>query len=261
MCVRLQIDVGFGVSCPLALLLGFVGLGGASTRALVSELPLWDILQVGHQQDVQEAVRLLLDHEGTAHSHCDAATCLAKRFQSIFLVHEQNALLCTEPHCNYSGRPCGQPALDVSIFVRAGSLEVLLNEYQSEEILADLSDFVCTTCSGLVQKRLQVLPQGDVLMMHLKRFQHRGSHMRKLHDKVTFPQQFQFNGQRYNFVAVITHIGQSARGGHYISVVDTDALYKCNDTAVDRCDWVHASQQQPYMLLYCLLYTSDAADE
>ncbi len=64
-----------------------------------------------------------------------------------------------------------------------------------------------------------------------------------------FPQVLPIDGQRFDFAAVITHHGRSMGVGHYVTCVDPGQLYECNGDSVRRCDWLHAEQQQAYVLM------------
>ena len=68
-----------------------------------------------------------------------------------------------------------------------------------------------------------------------------------LAEHVRFPQVLPIDGQRFDFAAVITHVGRSMGVGHYVACVDPGQLYECNDDSVRRCDWLHVEQQQAYV--------------
>lgn len=249
-------------SCPLAPLLCVENLDYREMLAVVNALPLWDRVLFGRQHDVHEVARLLLDKADPMHKDCAPDACLATRFHDVFLVHLKNELLCTTPHCAFKREPRPDKTLDVQLDVRSADLRDLIDDYEAEEFLNETDDYRCERCEGLVQKRLRISPQGDAVMFHLKRFNVQRDQLllrgprafaaagRKLSEHVPFPQVLPIDGQRFDFAAVVTHIGSSMGGGHYVACVDPGQLYECNDDTVRRCDWLHVEQQQAYVLMY-----------
>ena len=249
-------------SCPLAPLLCVENLDYREMLAVVNALPLWDRVLFGRQHDVHEVARLLLDKADPMHKDCAPDACLATRFHDVFLVHLKNELLCATPHCAFKREPRPDKTLDVQLDVRSADLRDLIDDYEAEEFLNETDDYRCERCEGLVQKRLRISPQGDAVMFHLKRFNVQRDQLllrgprafaaagRKLSEHVPFPQVLPIDGQRFDFAAVVTHIGSSMGGGHYVACVDPGQLYECNDDTVRRCDWLHVEQQQAYVLMY-----------
>ena len=241
-------------SCPLAPLLCVDNLDYKTMLAVVNALPLWDRVVFGRHHDVQEVARLLLDKEDPMHKDCTPNACLATRFHDVFLVHLKNELLCTTPGCAFKQEPRPDRTLDVQLNVRSADLRELIADYEAEEFLNERDDYKCERCKGLVQKRLRISPQGDAIMFHLKRFGVqrdqpllRGPRAfsaagRKLAEHVPFPQVLPSDGQRFDFAAVITHVGRSMGVSHYVACVDPGQLYECNDDSVRRCDWPHVEQ-------------------
>ena len=85
------------------------------------------------------------------------------------------------------------------------------------------------------------------MLIHLKRFDNDG---RKIADNVTFPRAFTLGNVRYDFVAVIEHVGRTKHGGHYIAHVQSQELLCCNDAKVEPTNWKRVAATQAYMLAY-----------
>ena len=248
-CIRLRFTVPSTSPCPLAPLLRPTLVAYDETLAMVQALSLWTRFIFGQQQDVQEVARVLLDKDDVVHKDCPREACLAHWFHDVFKLEVHNELLCTTPACDFKRAPRPDKTLDIQLNVRAAELQDLIDDYEAEEFLAAADDYQCEKCKGLVQKRLRIRPQGEAVMFQLKRFafQTRG---RKLVDHVAFPQTLPLDGHRFDFAAVITHFGSTMNAGHYVAYVDPGQLYECNDTVVDRRDWLHVEQQQAYLLIY-----------
>ena len=116
--------------------------------------------------------------------------------------------------------------------------------------LASHDDYVCQACGDLVQKTIRVQPIGRALFLHLKRFAFQRSGLKR-HDRVTFPRRLVLGSARYEFTAMVEHIGESVRDGHYIAHVQAAAsMLKCDDEKVEQVTWEQVSACQGYLLAY-----------
>ena len=118
------------------------------------------------------------------------------------------------------------------------------------EFLDSNDDYVCQACGDMVQKSIRVQPIGRASILHLKRFAFEGT-QRKRNDPVTFPRTLEFGSARYEFSAMVEHIGETVRGGHYVANVQTaTSLLQCDDERVNEVTWEHVSARQAYVLAY-----------
>ena len=252
-CVRLQLNIPEATTCPLAPLLRVGLLDREDFLRMVTAVPVWKpkgAFILGRQQDSHELARVLLDSAHAMHQDCAPGACVATMLEDVFRVNLANELLCTRPLCMWKSSPPSDKAQDIQLQLSVASpMEDLLQTYEAEEFLDADGDFACELCKGLVQKRLRIQPAGTAVMFHLKRFSFAAGG-RKLHAHVSFPQILPLNGQIFEFAGVVTHSGRSLECGHYTACVDTGRLYRCDDSSVSRCDWLHVAEQQAYLLVY-----------
>ena len=111
------------------------------------------------------------------------------------------------------------------------------------------NDYVCKRCAGLVQKTIQVRPLGRALLLHLKRFEFERTG-RKCNDVVLFPRTLSVGTSRYEFTALVEHIGKTMHRGHYVAYVQSTHLWCCNDEDVVEVSWQTIEKKQAYLLAY-----------
>ena len=216
-------------------------------RALT--LPLWKDLERDRQHDAHEALRMLLNDEHAMHGKCTQQSCLARTLSEHFKVSFENHLACTRPRCPWTSTPPAEPGCDVSIEIKPADLQTLLTDFEMPEFLAGQDDYVCQVCGDLVQKTISVQPVGRALFLHLKRFAFHGAG-RKRNDPVSFPRSLALGSARYEFSAMVEHIGE-AGGGHYIAHVNSSRSFlQCDDEHVTEMTWERVSGRQAYLLAY-----------
>ena len=237
-------------ACPLARLLAVPsGVRGEFRRRVMTH-PLWRALEFGRQHDAHEALRLLLDDTHAMHGTCTRQSCVARVLSDHFKVNFHNHLTCTKPRCSWTSTPPAEPGCDVSIEINAGDLQTLLSDFEMPAFLASHDDYVCQDCGDMVQKTIRVQPIGRALFLHLKRFAFKRSQLKR-HDRVTFPRRLLLGSARYEFTAMVEHIGESVRDGHYIAHVQAAAsMLKCDDEKVEQVTWEQVSAHQSYLLAY-----------
>ena len=104
-----------------------------------------------------------------------------------------------------------------------------------------------------MQKTVQVEPIGKALLLHLKRFEfdERELTTRKLDDAVKFPQTLTLGAARYEFTALIEHLGKNVTNGHYVAYVNNaNKFWRCNDSEVEQMEWKEIKDRQAYLLAY-----------
>ena len=118
--------------------------------------------------------------------------------------------------------------------------------------LYKLDDYACKDCQGLVQETVQVQPIGKALLLDLKRFDfdERGLTTRKLDDVVKFPQTLTLGAARYEFTALIEHLGETVTNGHYVAYVNANNFWRCDDSDVEQMPWKEIKERQAYLLAY-----------
>ncbi len=131
--------------------------------------------------------------------------------------------------------------------VRLGDLQTLLGDFEMPEFLTADDDYVCQACGDLVQKNIRVQPRGRALLFHLKRFDNKG---RKRNDLVTFPRMLHFGTARYEFAAVVEHIGATMKSGHYVTYLQSENFKCCNDNVITDTTWENVEARQAYLLMY-----------
>ena len=138
----------------------------------------------------------------------------------------------------------------MSIQIKPADLQTLLTDFEMPEFLTSHDDYVCQACGDLVQKTIRVQPVGRALLLHLKRFAFHGAG-RKRNDPVSFPRSLAFGSARYEFSAMVEHIGDTGREGHYIAHVNSSSsLLQCDDEIVTEVTWERVSGRQAYLLAY-----------
>ena len=249
-CNTLGVAVPNDSTCPLAQLLAVSSSVRSEFRPRLMTHPLWRALTFGRQHDAHEALRLLLDDEHAMHENCTQQSCVACVLSNHCKVNFENHLTCTKPGCLWTSTPPAEPGCDVSIEINPGDLQTLLTDFEMPAFLTSHDDYVCQACGDLVQKTIRVQPIGRALFLHLKRFAFQRSGLKR-HDRVTFPRRLLLGSARYEFTAMVEHIGESVRDGHYIAHVQSAAsLLQCDDEKVEQVTWEQVSAHQSYLLAY-----------
>jgi len=96
----------------------------------------------------------------------------------------------------------------------------------------------CNVCKDhkLADKIMALFRLPKYLVMHLKRFNHRGAKYRNRNfivgEKIDTPVQLEqfevINGKKYELIGVVNHFG-SLTGGHYTAYVKKDDWFYYND--------------------------------
>ena len=237
-------------ACPLAQMLAVSSSDRNEFRPRLMRHPLWKNLRFGRQHDAHEALRLLLDDDNAMHKTCTRQSCVARLLSDDCKVHFENHLKCTEPGCLWTSTPPAEPGCDVSIDINPRTLQTLLTDFETPTFLISHDDYVCQACGGVVQKTIRVKPIGRALFVHLKRFAFQQSQLKR-HDLVTFPRRLDIGNARYKFTAMVEHVGETVREGHYIAHVQSAAsLLLCDNKKVEEVTWEQVSASQGYLLAY-----------
>lgn len=159
------------------------------------------------------------------------------------------------------------------------TLQDCLQAFTSEEKLEGDEAFDCEECKEKTSatKRLRVHRLPEALVLHIKRFRHRGSHTDKLTTNVTFPLRGLELTEHvspesphppeqccYDLYAVSNHTG-NVGGGHYTAYCkvptqeDPEAWWQFNDDAVSRMVAASAVSQHAYILFYARRRYKDPA--
>ncbi|KAK7129843.1 hypothetical protein R3I93_019478 [Phoxinus phoxinus] len=200
---------------------------------------------------------------------------LAQEIRNLYEIKVETQVQCSQ--CLFIQRePNSLFSLPLAIHERGNTLESCINSYFQLQKLVNGEEHHCNQCE---QKQpsthgLKLVSLPLILCVHLKRFRNDGAFTRKLHSKVTFPDNFNSGifaaGQSenvanespradedYSLYAVIVHIG-SAMFGHYTAYIrptQDQAWYYADDRCVQPATWAdvqytYKGNETAYLLLY-----------
>lgn len=155
--------------------------------------------------------------------------------------------------------------LDMSLEIRANTLEKSLADFTAKERLSGDNKYFCEKCTLKrdADKQFTIFTPPNVLVFHLKRFSFgaRGfggggkisKHVR-FESKIDIRQHCSNSKtpSKYSLIGVLVHSGFSLHSGHYYSYVKAPngQWYCMNDSSVRRSTLTEALQQKAYMLFY-----------
>ena len=131
----------------------------------------------------------------------------------------------------------------------------MLQCFSEPEKLTEDNAWYCSVCRGhkLADKAMSLYSLPKYLIVHLKRFNHRGDSGNRYiiyGEKVTTPialQEFEdFAGQKYELIGVVNHFG-SLMHGHYTACVKRDDWHTYHDS---RCFRSQLDGKNAYLLFY-----------
>ena len=259
-CRRLRISSFTKSTCPLFQLL-FANTTPKYNR-VVDQHPLWQTLAKNHQHDPQELILLLLNDDCESdtciHKSCNKFKCLATKLKNVFTVHFKTTLQCTESQCSWQSSPPPIPQVDISLNVRQTTLRQVLSMFQAPEFFTEPDSYSCQKCKrGLVQHTCQVQPRGQILLLHLKRFEYVQEIGSKLDTHVAFSKHLEIDNVHYDFVGMIEHQNNQDKcihKGHYIAYVQDSLLMCCNDNAISTIEWKDLKKKTS---IYTSIYAPD----
>ncbi|KAH3745056.1 ubiquitin carboxyl-terminal hydrolase 26 [Pelomyxa schiedti] len=199
---------------------------------------------------------------------------LKERISSLLTGDMEYITRCTI--CNQSSRQ-KEPFFEIKLSIpKARSIKDCIQEYFSEETIPGDYRFDRCKCpnSGKVRRVPTITRFPEILNLQLVRFHFSalfGSEV-KIMTEISYPQfldtktifpHASTEGPHhiYQLFAVVSHIGGSAQGGHYIGYLrNRDRWWKCNDTSITECSCFPPDNsyynETPYMLLYHLKATA-----
>lgn len=186
---------------------------------------------------------------------------------------------CTRTTCSACGRTAKveEPFSELSIPTKHfDDVSIALLNHLAEETLSGENSYFCENCNTHLEasRRIEFCQLPDVLIVQLKVFDQcrLSSHQTKLSKKLSIPSSLDmgaflsdtFGDSRteYHLYAVVIHIGDSIRCGHYVAyVMDSQSLewFLCNDQSVrhvkheamrEFLDSSRDSDETPYILFY-----------
>ena len=184
------------------------------------------------------------------HCECRKECCFAAKLKRLFEVSFLTVLNCTKDTCTWQSHPPPESGTDVSMMIKPGKLQELLKDFEAPEDLNAGDDYRCQRCRGMVQKMLHVHPLGQALLLHLKRFEYKQGRGYKLNHYVSFPRMLQVGSARFEFTAMVAHIGKTINSGHYVAYVQSSKIWCCDDTSVVEVPWHEVENQEAYLLAY-----------
>lgn len=168
-----------------------------------------------------------------------------------------------------------EPFLDLSIEIENHtSLSYCLGQFSKNEMLCRDEKYYCSCCCSRQEayRRMKIKSVPEVLIFHMKRFKYVESEyaFRKLCYRVVFPFELKLfhsvdesvdKNLGYELIAVIVHIGNLLKFGHYVCFVkvlgkwilyDDDRTEIVNEEAIRSCFGRVKSQhhQDGYILFY-----------
>lgn len=129
----------------------------------------------------------------------------------------------------------------------------LLESFSEPEQLTEDNAWYCSKCKEhkLAEKTMSIYKTPKNLILHLKRFNHRGNRYVIYGEKVKTPVVLSptetINGEVYELVGVVNHFG-SLSFGHYTATVKREEQWmECDDSSVRRRE---ADGSNAYLLFY-----------
>ena len=164
--------------------------------------------------------------------------------------------------------------LDLSVdLLEHQSLSSCLRSFSHDEMLSGADKYLCDACGCRQEavKSLRIKSTPAILILHMKRFKYQEAirTFAKLTYRVTFPLSLRLPGPStssqpllYSLTAVVVHIGNGARSGHYVCMCrgSSGQFYLYDDTTITPCGEVElqatfgsemgGSHQDGYLLFY-----------
>lgn len=136
--------------------------------------------------------------------------------------------------------------ISIEIKSRINKLSDLIMNSQKEEVL---SDFRGDDCEKGFTKKLNYLPTGDNLIIHLKRFRFTETgDIEKIQKKIVPDMRIEMNNEFFFLDSCIVHYGTTPDSGHYIfqifdngkptSIIDDDEIYSYNERSFEDYDYL-----------------------
>ncbi|CAM4563421.1 unnamed protein product [Leuciscus chuanchicus] len=225
----------------------------------------------GTQQDADEIFHIILDLIQKQMPD----VCLAQEIRSLYEIKVETQVQCSK--CLFIQRePNSLFSLPLAIRESENTLESCINSYFQLQNLENGEEHHCNQCE---QKQpsthgLKLVSLPLILCVHLKRFRNDRGFTRKLHSKVTFPDNFNTGifaagqsenvandspraDEHYSLYAVIVHIG-TAMFGHYTAYIrptQDQKWYYADDSSVQPARWADVQDtykgcDTAYLLLY-----------
>lgn len=136
--------------------------------------------------------------------------------------------------------------LSIEIKSRINKLSDLIINSQKEELL---SDFSGDDCEKGFTKKLNYIPSGDNVIIHLKRFRFTETgDIEKIQKKIVPDTMIEMNNEFFFLDSCIVHYGDSPDVGHYIfqifdnekatTIIDDDEIYSYSERLVEEYDYL-----------------------
>ena len=251
-CRRSRMSTLVSNTCPLAQLL-FANTP-ETYNSIVRSHALWNILPKGLQHDPHETILLLLNDDFASnecmHKFCSKETCLASKLRTIFAVKFISSLQCTESSCSWQICPPPNVHIDIPVAVQEANLQDLLHRSHAPEFFNARDGYSCPLCNGTVQQIHDMHPLGQVLLVHLQRFEYVHGRGSKCDIFVSFPEQLHVNGISYDFIGMIEHRSKRMDRGHYVAYVIDSKIMCCDDKEITMVSWEKVRKKEAYLLAY-----------
>jgi ubiquitin C-terminal hydrolase len=137
--------------------------------------------------------------------------------------------------------------LSIEIKSRINNLSDLIMNSQKEERLTDFRGD--DNCEGGYTKKLNYIPTGDNVLIHLKRFRYTESgEIEKIQKKIVPDMMIEINNEFFFLDSCIVHYGDTPDAGHYIfqifdngkakTIIDDDEIYNYNKRLFEDYDYL-----------------------
>lgn len=213
-------------------------------------LKAMDIAPV-HQQDPQEFWSLFtsLVQDVLKKSPVPSVAGLVDDLFSGTQDNKKQCMTCMKEY------PCRTSFNIIQVTPNCKTLEDSLGAYLEDEKLEDDNKYLCRHCNkkqnGVSKTSIVKLP--PILVFHVLRFQYDCTTFskKKIHTLFSFPMSLDMdkfvesgsgdregkNRTKYELFAVVSHCGQTANGGHYVSFTKSGGRwYRCNDDYVTKME-------------------------
>jgi ubiquitin C-terminal hydrolase len=137
--------------------------------------------------------------------------------------------------------------LSIEIKSRINKLSGLIMNSQKEEVLSDFRGD--DDCEDSYTKKLNYLPTGNNVIIHLKRFRFTETgDIEKIQKKIVPDMMIEMNNEFFFLDSCIVHYGPTSDSGHYIfqifdngkptTIIDDDEIYNYNKRLLDDYDYL-----------------------
>ena len=93
-------------------------------------------------------------------------------------------------------------------------------------------------------------PLGQVLLVHLERFEYVRGRCSKCDVSVSFPDQLHVDDISYDFIGMIEHRSKRMDRGHYVAYVIDSIIMCCDDKEITEVSWEKVRKKEAYLLAY-----------